>query len=123
MEFVLQTNGLTKSYRGNRVLNGVTMNVARYPNTTGNMPLDWADRKNVPLDGAVEGVEGGTWEFYPNDDRIFSWQDSNDIWIRNNFSVEYHHEHCKAEIDRVKSQTFVNALRAISEVDPAPGGF
>ena len=29
MEFVLQTNGLTKSYRGNRVLNGVTMNVRR----------------------------------------------------------------------------------------------
>lgn len=29
MEYVLQTNGLTKSYRGNRVLNGVTMNIRR----------------------------------------------------------------------------------------------
>ncbi|MBR7111315.1 MAG: ATP-binding cassette domain-containing protein [Clostridia bacterium] len=29
MEYVLRTEGLTKSYRGNRVLNGVTMNIRR----------------------------------------------------------------------------------------------
>ncbi|MBO5790717.1 MAG: ATP-binding cassette domain-containing protein, partial [Clostridia bacterium] len=29
MEYVLQAQELTKSYRGNRVLNGVTMNIRR----------------------------------------------------------------------------------------------
>ena len=104
------------------VINGVTMNVARYPNTTGDMPLDWADRKNVPLDGAVEGVEDGAWEFYPKDDRIFSWQDSDDIWIRNNFSVEYHHEHCKAEINKEKRTVkgeFIRHKDATLEVNEA----
>ena len=81
------------------VVNGVTMNVARYPNAMGKMTLDWNDRLSVPMGSEVE-TEPGKWEFHPEDERIFSWQDSDDIWIRHNFTVEYEHLHGKATIDK-----------------------
>ena len=81
------------------VINGVTMNIARYPNATGKMPLDWDDRKVVSADSVVEN-EPGIWEFHPDYDKMFSWEDSDDIWMRHNFTVEYDHAHYKATVDK-----------------------